>query len=210
MSHQDLMEIVSHTKFDFHKFRTGHTIATPDKSSDPMLILLKGSLRQISEADNHSYHIEEQIYAPYIIQPERIFGLQQRYSMTYITAEPSSMMMLNKNEIMRLVDEHIIFRLNLINYTSTLCQRLSRNAWRTDPGTIRNRFVRFIEDRCTYPAGEKIIHIRMEDLGHEIHESRINVSRLLHYLTDEKLIKMDRGTIIIPKMEQLIQLKDKI
>lgn len=210
MSHQDLMEIVSHTKFDFHKFRTGHIIATPDKSSDPMLILLQGTLRQIAEADNHSYQIEELIHAPYILQPERIFGLQQRFSMTYIAAEPSSMMMLNKNEVMRLVDEHIIFRINLINYTSTLCQRLSRNAWRTDPGTIRNRFVRFVEDRCTYPAGKKIIRIRMEDLGHEIHESRINVSRLLHYLENENMITTDRSTITIPKIEQLIQLKDKI
>ena len=43
----------------------------------------------------------------------------------------------------------------------------------------------------------------MEDLAYELHQSRLNVSRMLNALKKEGMLSMSRGVIIIPQLEDL-------
>ena len=111
---------------------------------------------------------------------------------------------ISKVEVAHLCDEFIAFRLNLLNIVCTKSQRLTRSPWRVQPKDIRHKIARFVETRCVRPAGEKIIKIKMERLGNEINESRLNTSHELNAMEAEGILTLRRGEIHIHALEKII------
>ena len=82
-------------------------------------------------------------------------------------------------------------------------QKGSHYPWRQQPTDIRDQFISFLRLRCMTQAGPKVLRIKMEDLGHELHQSRINVSRMLNAMEAESQLTISRGIITIPLLENL-------
>ena len=204
MSRNDLNEVIAHTKFGFLKYARNKIVAQENMPCTHLLFLLSGQLNVACQSDNNSYRVVELMNAPGILQPERIFGLTQRYTHTFTTVNECHLMRLSKTETLRLSEQYEIFRLNLLNIISTQSQKLMRHPWRTPPKDIRHKIIRFVETHCTNPSGRKTIHIKMETLAHEIGESRLNVSNMLNAMHQEGTIILSRGIITIPALEQLI------
>ena len=148
---------------------------------------MSGTLHVVSHADNYRYRIEEELSAPAVIQPEHLFGLMQRYTKDFTAQTDCSLLSLDKTEVLRLLDNYLIFRLNLLNSISMQAQRMSRIPWRQQPIDIRQQFVSFLRLRCLTQAGKKVLRIRMEDLAMELHQSRLNVSRMLKHFTARRV-----------------------
>ena len=164
---------------------------------------MSGILRVISYADSHRYCIEEEMKSPSVIQPELLFGLMQHYTKDFIAQTDCSLLSLDKQEVLRLLDNHLIFRLNFLNSISMLAQRMGSIPWRRQSDGIRQQFVDFLRLRCLTQAGPKVVKIRMEDLAHELHQSRLNISRMLNGMQHEGLLSMSRGVLTIPQLEAL-------
>ena len=62
-----------------------------------------------------------------------------------------------------------------------------------------------VESHSVRPAGEKIFHIKMTRLAEEMNVKRIYVSKALNELQSEGLIRLERGRIYIPALENLIK-----
>lgn len=84
LSRNDLHHAAGITKFDFQKIKEGELIVGEGECCQHLFFLLTGDVNVITDADDHGYRIEEDITAPEIFQPERIFGLSQRFTHTYI------------------------------------------------------------------------------------------------------------------------------
>ena len=205
MSKGDIEEVVSSTKFVHRSYAKGKTIINEDDTCDSLYFLIKGTISATSYADDNGYSITETFTAPEIVQPERIFGLTQRYTCTIKSLTDCTFISLGKMETLTLADRYEIFRLNLLNMICTKSQRLTRFPWRTQPKDIRHKIARFVETRCLKPAGEKTVHIKMERLSDEINESRLNVSRELNTMNNEKIIALRRGEIQIFALEKIIK-----
>lgn len=205
MSKNDLEEVVESTKFNNLSFTKGKVVVSDDDICDRLLFLVKGSIYAIGYSDDHGYSITETFSAPEILQPERIFGLTQRYTRTFKTKTDCTFISLGKMETLELADKYEIFRLNMLNIICTKSQRLTRFPWRPQPKDIRHKIARFIETRCLRPAGEKIIHIKMERLSEEINESRLNVSKELKAMDAEEIISLRRSEIYISALERIIR-----
>ena len=203
ISTDDLSDIVGQTKFGFHKLAVDRPLVSTDDKCTQLFFLMSGTLRVVSYADNYRYRIEEELSAPAVIQPEHLFGLQQRYTKDFIAHTDCSLLSLDKAEVLRLLDSYLIFRLNLLNSISMQAQRMSRIPWRQQSSDIRQQFVNFLRLRCLTQAGCKVLRIRMEELAKELHQSRLNVSRMLNALQNEGLLTMSRGIIIVPQLETL-------
>ncbi len=204
MTRNDIETVVAHTRLGFSKCGKGKVIIEDGESCDHLRFLLQGECVATSVADDGSYSIGEIITSPEVIQPECLFGLHQRYTRTLTATTECSIVSINKNDIMRLMSEFDIFRLNLLNIMSTRTQRLSRHPWRKLPETIRQKIFRFIETRCTKPAGRKMLKIKMDVLAEQIGESRLNVSRCLNELENEGVLTHSRAIMNIPALERLI------
>lgn len=204
MSKTDIHNIIAHTKFGFNKFKDGETIVKDGSVCNKLIFLTNGKIKAIRYSDDHGYAFSEELAAPEILQPEHIFGLNQRYTYTFTASGSCNLITLDKNETLRLSDEFIIFRLNLLNIITTQTQKITHKWWLAKPTDLRRRIVRFFESHCRKPAGAKTIHIKMERLAEELNDNRLNISRELNKMQSEGLLQLKRAIIHIPSLEKLM------
>lgn len=203
MSRDNLSRVVGHTKFDFLKFGVGQVIVKEDTPCTQLHFLLSGTMLVETRSDDHSYSVIERLSAPYMLQPEAIFGYSQRFTHTFSAHTEVSFITISKDEVLRLSEEFLVFRLNLLNVFATQSQKLLRQPWRHCVQSLSERIVRFLASHCIYPAGPKTFHILMTRLADEVGDSRLDVSRSLNQMQRDGLLELRRGRIIVPQMELL-------
>ncbi|MGN1375099.1 MAG: Crp/Fnr family transcriptional regulator [Prevotella sp.] len=204
MSRNDIDEAISEIKPRPLSYSRNKVIISESDVCDKLFFLLRGTMTSVCFSDDRGYSVSEKLHAPNIIEPERIFGLTQRYTRTYKAAEECDFICISKMDMLYLADKYEIFRLNLLNIICTRSQRLARMVWNVKPQDIRSEITRFIASRCVRPAGEKTIAITMERLASEISESRLNVSRELNAMHKEGIITLRRSEIHVSALEKML------
>lgn len=204
MSRDDLELVAGHTRFGFSKVQQGKVVVADGEACTNLFFLIKGTLRVETEADDKGYRVVEQMSAPYMLQPEAVFGYSQRYTHTFFVEQTANFITIDKEEILRLSEDFLVFRLNLLNLYATHAQKLSRQFWRHSPVSLSDRIVRFFVHHCVYPAGPKMFHILMNRLAMEVNDSRLDVSRALNQMQREGKVVLHRGKVEIPQMERLL------
>lgn len=204
MSHADLMQVAGHTKFNFSKLAAGKKLVKEGDDCHHLVFVTNGTLRAETVSDDHSCRVTESISAPYILQPERLFGITQRYSSSFTAETPCSLISIDKQEVLLLLETQLVFRLNMLNLLAAESQRLRHHAWRTAPRTLPERITRFFFSRCLYPAGPKTFHILMQQMTKELNDSRLDISVALNKMQAEGLLTLHRGRIEIPMLERLL------
>lgn len=205
MSNDELELIMTKTKLLFKKEKTDSVIARAGDTCGMLCFLTTGEVSVTTYSDDFDYNITEFLHSPLLLQPECAFGVNQRFTHTYKAITTCNLIIIQKEEVMRLVDYSLIFRINLMNLVSTALQKSNQRLWRKLPKNLYERVIRFMTDRMVYPAGRKIINIKMERLAKECNDTRINISNVLHQLQDEKLVKLGRQRIEILSAEALSQ-----
>lgn len=204
----ELEAMSSKIRFDFQKYDEGAWIARENDRCATLTLVMTGSVEAEAISADHSYSLREQIDAPCAIEPERIFGLRQHLARGYRATTPCNVLRLQKDDVLRLCAQSLVFELNVLNTISTSAQRAGSAFWRTPPTTIPRKIATFVAHRSLRPAGPKTLSIRLTDLGSAIGESRLNVSRSLHVLEAQGLVALARQTIIIHRLEQLLSVED--
>lgn len=204
----ELEAMASKISFDFQKYDEGAWIARENDRCATLTLVMTGSVEAEAISADHSYSLREQIDAPCAIEPERIFGLRQHLARGYRATTPCNVLRLQKDDVLRLCAQSLVFELNVLNTISTSAQRAGSAFWRTPPTTIPRKIATFVAHRSLRPAGPKTLSIRLTDLGSAIGESRLNVSRSLHVLEAQGLVALARQTIIIHRLEQLLSVED--
>lgn len=204
MSRDDLEIVAGHTRFGFLKMTAGRQVIHAGEPCTHLYFLINGSLKVESFSDDGRYSVVEQMSSPYILQQESIFGYYQRYTHNFYALTDVNFLMLDKEEVVRLSEDFLVFRLNLMNHLATQAQKLIQAQWRRSPQSLQERVVRFFFLHTLYPAGPKTFHILMERLAEEVNDSRLNVSRVLNRLQAMGLLELHRGRIEIPQVERLL------
>lgn len=204
LSDDDLNEIVAHTKLGFHKFSAGQTIASEGDASGGLYFLTRGKLEVTTTAPDHGYSISEYREAPEIFQMESIFGVTLHFTHTYRAATECSAIMVSMEEVRRLFNTFIVFRINFINIITSRLQKLYAKEWLSSSHDMSRRVINFIFRHCIYPSGEKLVTIKMDRLAAELNERRIVISETLHAMNAAGTIEWKRGKIHIAALEKLI------
>lgn len=204
MSRDDLEQVAGHTRLGFSKINAGTTVVADGDDCQQLFFMINGTLRVETMSDDRGYTVVEQLEAPVILQPEVIFGYTQRYTHTYIAQTDANFIAIGKDEVLRLSEDFLVFRLNLLNLFATQTQKTVRMLWQHVPDSLENRIVRFFAQHSLYPAGPKVFHILMNRLANELNDSRLDISRALNALQHEGKIVLRRGRVEIPQMERLL------
>ena len=204
MSRDDLEIVAGHTRFGFQKVTAGRQIIHAGDPCTHLYFLINGTLKIETFSVDRRYSVTEQMSSPYILQQESIFGYYQRYTHDFYALTDANFLTLDKEEVVRLSEDFLVFRLNLMNHLATQSQKLIQMQWRRSPLLFRERIVRFFFQHTLYPAGPKTFHILMERLAEEVNDSRLNVSRALNRMQESGVIELHRGRIEIPQLERLL------
>ena len=203
LTSDNLLQIIGQTKFTFRKIAAGDIIKKECEQCNRLALVVNGQAKSIAYADDHGYSIEENVAAPYTLQPECMFGLQLHYTRTFIATTTCDIVEIDKDDLMRISDEFIIFRMNLVNYISALSQKTTRKLWHPIPADAHDRIVHFIKTHCSSPTGPKTMRIKMTRLAQETGLGRRAVSEILNTMQDENLLTFSRGIIEINHIEAL-------
>lgn len=200
----DLDNIVSHIKFDFSKLQGGCVIARDGEVCDRLIMITHGCIEAKTTAFDNGYWVCEALEAPFLIQPHRLFGLSQRFSTTFYTKTECNLISLAKVEVVMLLENFELFRLNYINSLALMAQKGNDIPWRHHGMNVREKVCEFFIQRVTKPAGGKEFHILMTRLAQELNYTRLEVSKVLNQMENEGLLELHRGRVVIPHIERLV------
>ena len=204
MSLGEFDNVIATVRLGFSKVEAGNTIVEEGQQVAGLVFILRGEAEAEWVADDRGFRVRERLVTPCVLQPERLFGMTQRFSATFQATEECQLLTIDKMEVMRISTESQVFRLNVLNLLCTRIQRMERLPWRHKPDGIRKKIASFVERHSLRPAGRKVISIGMVRLAREIGESRLNVSHELHRMQQDGLIEMQRETIVVPHLEKLL------
>lgn len=209
ISRDDFMNIASKIHFDFRTCQPGEVIVSVDETCNELVCIISGSVIKEVRSEDGSYLFRETNDKPDVLQPDRLFGLRPRYSATFIAAKETSILTIPKHEVRDILFDYVTFHINYLNLICSAKQLWESRLWKQLPDELEQRFVYFVQTRATRPAGHKELVIGMVNLARELVTTRLNVSRMLNQLKRDDLIYLQRGLIIIPEFEKLVQRQKK-
>lgn len=205
LSKTELLQIAETIPLAFAQHNKGDLLADEDQPCHQLVFVLNGNIEAKMRADNHSYTLIEPLKSHMLIEPERLFGLNQHFMRTYTAATHVNTLTIKKQDIIKLTQQYVIVQLNLLNIIATQNQRLLQQLWHPSATHLSQRIVRFFTQHCIRPAGTKIFKIKMNTLANELNDSRLNISKALNKMQECGLISLTRGIITIPAIEKLTQ-----
>lgn len=208
LCHEDFTNILDKVKLHFTKHKAGETIIESGTPCERLCFLLKGEISIITTSLDNSYSFIERIEAPYLMEPQSLFGMSTNYTSSYVAHSIAHTVSISKAFVMSDLFNYEIFRLNYMNIISNRAQSLYARIWEEIPTQeMRDKVIRFILLHCEKAQGEKIVKIKMDDLARCLDNTRLNTSKALNELQDEGLIELKRKEIFIPDAQKLYDIK---
>ncbi len=203
MGKADLARITETVHLDVRHYEAGDEIARQDARCDRLDFLLQGTLMRHTRSADGSYAFSERMTPPAVLQPEVLYGLHCRYTHSFVAQGRTEIIHVSKWDVNHAFMNYEVFRLNYLNLLSTLAVRRELPVWEPSTEGLEERIVRFVRHHAQYPAGEKQLHITMEQLAAHVHSTRRNVSYALKRLQKKGLLLLRRRQIIVPALERL-------
>lgn len=199
----DFTTIIEKVKFHFLNYKENDIIRNQGDTCNQLVFLLSGEITQKVANEEEGYTLSETLHAPHIIEPYSLFGMDTRYTATYLAKTDATLLTIDKAYVYTELNNYEIFRLNYLNILSNRIQVSHKKLWSNHMSSLNEKFVYFLLDRCLKPQGDKVLNITMEDLARIVNETRINVSRMLNDMHQQGLIQLKRKEIYIPALEKL-------
>lgn len=204
LAHDDFTKILAKVKLGFTKHKVGEEIAYAGGTCDQLIFVLKGEVSVCTAfLGIPSCSLTEFIHAPFVVEPQSLFGMKTSYVSTYIAQTEVHTLSVNKSFIMNELLCYDIFRLNYTNIICNRSQNLRNRLWSLHKGNAELHIAHFILAHSERPVGKKILKIKMEELAQAINSTRLSVSKALNDMQDQGLLTLHRGEIIVWEVEKL-------
>lgn len=199
---EDLTSILGKVKLHFKKHKPGSVIAKAGESCNGFVFILNGEIASTTDAPDASYTITEHFAAPYLIEPQSLFGMKTVFISTHTALCETDTVSIDKAFILNELYKYEVFRINYTNILSNRAQQLSNRLWRHI--VYPNHLIRFIFNHLERPYGRKSFKIKMDVLAQLTNESRSSISKQLNALQEQGLLELKRGEIVIPDAKKLL------
>jgi CRP-like cAMP-binding protein len=203
LSKEEFSTILGKMKLHFLKYKADEVIIEEGTLCDRLVFVLKGEIATSTTVQGKEYTFTEYFDAPYLIEPQSLFGLNTSYASTHTAYTPVSVLIVSKTFVLAELSKYPIFRLNFVNMISNRTQTLYRQLWSVMPDTLEKRIRLFMLLHIERASGQKMIKIKMEGLAHILNETRQNISHALNAMQHEGLLELHRGGIVIPEAAAL-------
>lgn len=205
----DFTNILDKVKIHFSKHKAGETILREGQLCNELVFLLNGTLIAETTDRNHLYVLCETVNSPTLLEPYSLFGWSTKYTSTYIAQTNCNLVTIEKAFLLSELNNYEIIRLNYLNILSNRIQNLHTRLWNNLAGTMENRIIDFVLQRCLFVSGEKRLKIKMDDWAKLIAGTRIRVSKTLNDMQDKQWLTLHRGEVRIPDIMLLKEMRDR-
>lgn len=203
LAQEDFTSILGKVKLHFTKHKAGDTLVKKGAASVQLVFILNGEIASSTSSADNSYTFTEFFQAPYLIEPQALFGMNTFYVSTYVARTEVHTVTISKAFVMNELFKYEIFRLNYMNIISNRAQMCYNRLWSKVSEKLEARIANFILSHVERPTGEKILKVKMEELAEAINDTRLSVSKALNGMQEAGLLKLHRGEIVITDAEKL-------
>ena len=84
LCHEDFTSILDKVKLHFIKHKVGETIIESGSPCKQLCFLLKGEVSIVTSSKENIYTVIEQMEAPYLLEPQSLFGMNTHYTSAYV------------------------------------------------------------------------------------------------------------------------------
>lgn len=204
LAQEDFTNILGKVKLNFTKHKAGEVIVKANEVCNKLIFVLKGEILSSTTSADASYSFSEYFQAPFLIEPQSLFGMNTSYVATYTTQTEANTVSINKAFVMNELFKYDIFRLNYMNIVSNRAQNLNNRIWIKTADGLEKQIGNFILTHIDRPIGRKILKIKMEELAQIVNDTRMGVSKALNSMQEKGVIELHRGEILIPDAEKLL------
>lgn len=201
----DLTRILESTRLEFETLPAGTLLLRQDDVCDEIVFVIGGTVHAETLAADRLWSVDEALNVPTVAGLEVLYGSRRTHRHNVYADTPARILKMDKRTVGALTSYFEVFRLNVLNYLTTLIARRFQLDWLPAPESLEGRLIAFFHAHVSHPAGTKKFHIALRTLGHYLGEDHRYVSRALHRLSDKGLLRMERRTIEIPRFELLLQ-----
>ena len=204
LCNEDFTSNLEKVKLHFIKNKAGETIIENGSACTQLCFLLKGEVSIVTNSPQNIYTVIEQMEAPYLIEPQSLFGMSTHYTSSYIAHTEAHTVSISKAFVLSDLFKYDIFRLNYMNIVSNRAQNLYSRLWEEPAQDLKNKIIRFFLLHCEKTQGEKIFKVKMDDLARYLDDTRLNTSKALNELQDSGVLELRRKEILIPDAVKLV------
>ena len=111
------------TSMEFLKFQAGETIVSAGEPVKSIDFILKGRVRKVYTLEKFPIEILETSGEGGMIGAMNLYGMETFHPATIISEELTSLLRLNKNQYMNVLQSDGIYLLNFVNYLSACAQK---------------------------------------------------------------------------------------
>ena len=83
LAQEDFTNILGKVKLSFTKHKAGEVIVKAGDTCSQLIFVLKGEISSCTSSANTSYSFTEYFQAPYVIEPQSLFGMSTSYVSAY-------------------------------------------------------------------------------------------------------------------------------
>lgn len=198
LSVDNLMDIVEKVNFEFKKFHYGHTFVTQGEKCDKIIYVLNGSLCTSKHDINRSFILNEIFkQEPYIIEPQNLWGMHQRFERSYSFVSDGGICIIEKRHINYMMTHYDIIKTNFLSMICNKLQYATERLAKNIPKSTEEKILLFLKHNKIYFAGKTEIKIKMQQLAYLIADTRLNVSKVLNKWKSVGIADINRGNLII-------------
>ena len=144
LAQEDFTNILGKVKLNFTKHKAGEVIVKAGDTCSQLIFVLKGEISSCTSSANTSYSFTEYFQAPYVIEPQSLFGMSTSYVSTYTAQTETHTVSISKAFVMSELFKYDIFRLNYMNIISNRTQMLHNRLWAVFGNSPESRIIHFI------------------------------------------------------------------
>ncbi len=189
ISSTDLLEFQDRFMLSIEPINAGTRLLTQGGRSEGLLWIVSGTVRRCNE------WMEETVEGPILVEPERLFGLNNTVGMTWDAVTTLEVIYISKEHVVKHLLRNSIVRINYLTLLSSLLQRKDKAA--DVPRSPEEKFRMLVRSMRHQNSKELTLHIKMTELAERLDISRLNLSRMLNRLAENGEIEMKREQITI-------------
>ena len=201
----DLTRILESTRMEFTTVKSDTVFLHQGDLCAGLTFVIDGRAVMETYAADHRWSVVEEMASPFVAGLEVLYGSTRTYLHSYRATSLLRLLQMDKRTAAALTSYFEVFRLNLLNSLTTAITRREQLQWLPPAPSLDGRIIAFMRQHVSHPAGAKRFFISLPILGTYLGEDPRYVSKALHHLADQGLLRLGRRLIEIPNFERLVQ-----
>lgn len=199
----DLTAILGKIEIYFRKVSKGEVFIKEGDDCNNIIFIIKGGVESFFKGKNYDFMFIEKYAANEIIEFYSLFGSSTKYTKSYMTAEDSFLVFIDKKYLLPQFRLYDIFNINVLNMLCSKIQSCRSKIMLGNAQTAEDKILQLFARLSDIKYGEKRMLVRMEDLAKIIGETRLTTSRALNSLKENNMILLKRKEIVLKEARNI-------